>query len=281
MDINGKQIITGVIDNGLEWRYRIQSGQVDGYSVVDKFGINPTIATGTDPEDIWEFGGVYNYDDTGTAPIMYMSSNNDDDANDVVVEGLDIDGNFVSQTVTLLGQDNASLSTPLWRVYRMVNDGDTSLSGTVYCHTDATPSNGVPAGANVRAIIEDGKNQTLMCLYTIPLGKVGFLFRGEMGIELEGNAASLSEYAHCHYESRRVGKVFTVKKAVTIFPGQHYQDYRTFPDPIPALTDIKLTAETVTTTMGMWGTFDIMLVDEDKLNNDYLTAIGQPSVMPI
>ncbi len=162
----------------------------------------------------------------------------------------------------------------------MQNEGSNDLVGMIYCHTDVT--SGIPADENVRAIIDGNHNQTLMTIYTIPRGKVGFLYRGELGVELEGNAASLSEYAHCHYESRRLHKVFKVKKAVTIMVGGNaiYQDKRSFPDVIPAMTDIKLRCMEVTQTMGLWGTFDILLVDEDKLSSAYLTAIGQPTGGP-
>ena len=58
------------------------------------------------------------------------------------------------------------------------------------------------------------------------------------------------------------------------------QDTRRFPDIIPALTDIKLTAEEVSGDMGITGSFDILLVEESKLSSAFLTAIGQSSVMP-
>lgn len=256
-------------------------GNISEFSSVDKFGINPTIDPATDPEDMWEFGGVYPYDDDNTAPIQYVSS---DDASDtgqeISVDGLDINGLAVSQTITTNGQSNVTLSTPLWRVYRMENNSDVGgdIVGTLYCHTDATPTAGVPLDANVRAIITGSNNQTLMCVYTIPADKVAFLFRGEFGVELEGNAAALAEYARCHYESRRFGKVFKIKKSVTLMVGgaATYVDNRVFPDIIPGKTDIKLTIEQVSDTMGLWGTFDLLLVDQDYFSQEYLQAIGQP-----
>ena len=267
--------------DGQSFELAVSMGLKPGYSVVDKFGINPDVRTTTDPEDLWEFGGMYTYDAIGTAPIQYIScSDATDTGQSINIQGLDIDGEFVSQTVLTNGQNNVTLTTPLWRVYRMINlsvEG-LSLDGICYCHTDATPTSGVPAGIAVRAIINNGKNQTLMCLYTIPKGKVAFLYRGEIGVELEGNSAALAEYAHAHYESRRLGGIFTVKKAITIMVGGSaiYQDKRSFPDVIPALTDIKLTIEEVTQTMGLWGTFDILLADEDKFSDEYLASIGQP-----
>lgn len=261
----------------MDFKLAVSMGLYPGYSVIDKFGENPSITTATDPEDVWEYGGLYNYDANNTAPIQYLSSSDDDDSNVVTVQGLDIDGNAVSQDIALTGQTVANLTTPLWRVFRMINNGATSLEGMVYCHTDPTPTTGVPAGVAVRALIDDGNNQTLMSLYTIPLGKVGFLYRGELGIELEGNAAALAEYARIFYESRRYGGAFTVKKSVSLFPGNIHQDPRSFPDIIPALTDIKIKVTEVSADMGVWATFDILLVDEDLLDPALLAAIGQPT----
>jgi hypothetical protein len=271
---------SGAVTQPPSFELGVTMGMVDGHSTLDKFGVNPEITTATDPEDVWEFGGEYNYDTDGTAPIQYTSSSDATDTGQTIsIQGLDVNGDFVEQEVTTNGQAVVNLTTPLWRVFRMqnVSDNGLSLSGVFYCHTDPTPTNGVPASAAVRAIIDDGNNQTLMALYTIPKGKVGFLYRGELGVELEGNAASLAEYANCHYESRRFGKVFTVKKVVTCLVGGNsiYQDKRSFPDVLPDLTDIKLSVIEVTQTMGIWGTFDILLVDEDKFSTEFLTEIGQ------
>ena len=258
---------------------RVTMGLVPGFSKIDKFGVNLNVTTSTDPEDIWEFGGVYPDDPFGTAPIKYVSSNDNTDIGQVVaVYGLDIEGEDTYQEVTTNGYSVVTLDTPLWMVYRMMNISDSGLgiSGTLYCHTDSTPTSGVPLDANVRAIINDGKNQTLMTIYTIPKGKVGFLMRGEVGLRLEGNSAVLAEYADVSYKSKRLGKVFTVKKAISVFPGTPYQDKRAFPDVIPSLTVIKITADTVTQTMGLWATFDVLLVDEDYFSEEFLTNIGQP-----
>jgi len=269
------------INEVMPFNLAVNMGRIPGYSVVDKFGVVPQVTTATDPADIWEHGGVYPFDTNGTAPIQYTSSSSALDTGQTVnIQGLDINGDFVEQTVNTNGQSVVDLTTPLWRVYRMQNDSDTGndINGILYCHTDSTPSSGVPNSADIRAMINDGHNQTLMCIYTVPKGKVGFLYRGELGVELEGNAASLSEYAHLHYESRRYGKLFKVKKAITCIVGGSatYQDARSFPDIIPALTDIRLRAVEVTMTMGLWGTFDILLVDENIFPETYLQGIGQP-----
>jgi len=253
----------------------VSMGQMPGYSAIDKFGENPDIDTATGPEDVWEVGGEYIYDADETAPIVSLASDNIADTEPISIVGLDIDGNEVTQEITLVGTTRQALTTPLWRVYRMSNEGTSNLVGIVFCYTGtgAAPSIG---DANVRAAINNGNNQTLMALYTIPKGKVGFLYRGELGISRSQSTGS----AEASYYSRRYGKIFKVKKRVDITNSGSsiFQDKRSFPDVIPALTDVKLTVEAVSANnCGVFGTFDILLVDEDKFSQNYLTAIGQPA----
>lgn len=252
----------------------VSKGKVPGHSVVDKFGENPDVDTGSS-EDIWEFGGLYIYDTDGTAPIQYLSSDNVSDTEPIKVTGLDINGDEVEQTITLIGQTNISLTTPLWRVYRLENEGVNDIVGTVYCHTDPTPTLGVPLANSVRAIVTNGNNQSLMALYTIPKGYIGFLYRGELGASRSVSAGE----AQTAYYSRRLGKVFKIKKRINISNSGSsiYQDARSFPDIIPSFTDIKLSVESVSNNnSGLFGTFDILLIEETLFPVSFLQAIGQP-----
>ena len=136
----------------------------------------------------------------------------------------------------------------------MQNIGVYSVEGIVYCHTQDVPVAGVPDQANIRAIINNGNNQTLMALYTVPKGKVGFLMRGELGV----SRSQTSGEAQCAYYSRRAGSQFTVKKRINLSNAGSsiYQDERSFPDIIPQFTDIKLTSESVSSNnTGLFGTF--------------------------
>lgn len=251
----------------------VSKGMVPGHSLIDKFGENPDVDVSTAPEDICEQGGVYPYDAVGTAPIVSLVSDSALDTMDILVTGQDINRNEISQLITLTGTTKVALTTPLWRVYRMYNEGleGNDVNGTIYCYTGLTNT---PLSSEIRAIIENGNNQTLMALYTIPLGKVGYLYRGEFGVSRNKDGD-----ARLSYYSRRLGKVFRVKKRVTTVTNgsSNYSDKRSFPDVIPSGTDIKLRVETVSKDdIGIFGTFDIMLVDEDLLSTEYLTKIGQP-----
>ena len=256
--------------------YPVLSDERVGYDTIDKFGINQTITTGSAPEDLWEIGGIYPDDIFGTAPILYLSSSHTDDNQDTYVRGLDINGYEVEQIIALDGQNNVNLTTPLWKVYVMENYGATKNQGNVFCHKDPATTTGTPSIANTRAAMMNSKGRTLMAIYTIPMGKVGLFFRGEVGIKMEGNAAALAENADFHIETKAFGKSFTVEKSLSVMVSQgYYKDFRPFNDPVPSLTDIKLVVDSVSATMGVWGTFAILLVDENKFSQAYLTSIGQ------
>jgi hypothetical protein len=258
----------------------VNMGRIPGFSTVDKYGENPNIiASGSG--DIWETGGSYIYDADGTDPIKYISSDNVLDTGQTIkLTGLDVNGAEVAQTAITDGQNNVILTTPLWRLYRMENESNVGddINGTLYGHIDAAPTAGVPLTVNVRATIDNGNNQTLMALYTVPKGKVGFLYLGEIGCGLSGAGSTTSEFATLAYQSRRFGKLFKIKKRIkcSVNGNSNYQNKRSFPDIIPALTDITLRAEFVSDVMSVWGAFDILLVDEKNFPDSYLTAIGQP-----
>ena len=249
-------------------------GLVDGHSFVSKYGENRAVDTTTDPEDAWQYGGLYIYDDWGTAPIVSIVSDNADDTQTILIIGLDVDGYEVYQLITLNGTTRVALTTPLWRVSRMINRGSTDISGTVYCYAGTTD---IPGADEVRAIIEGNDNQTQMALNTIPRGKVGFFMRGEVGGSRAQNAGSIQAVIF----SRILNSVFLNKKRVDVTAQgtSVYIDKRVFAEPIPALTDIRMNIESVSSNgTGVFASYDILLVDEDKFSAEYLASIGQPDV---
>jgi hypothetical protein len=267
--------VLSLIETSRSFELAVNMGLVPGYSTVSKFGENPDIDTATTPEDISEIGGTYTYDVFGTAPIVSLISDDGADTMLIEVTGLDINGNEVVQNVQLTGLTRVALPTALYRVYRMANLGEIGedIAGTVYWYVGV---GGVPSTADTRALINNGNNQTLMALYTVPTGKVGFLYHGEIGISRGVGAGE----ARAALYSAKKGKVSRVRKRVNASNSGSsvYQDKRSFPDVVPALTDLRLSVESVSANgMGVTGGFDVLLVDEDQFTAEYLTAIGQPS----
>lgn len=127
-----------------------------------KFGQND--AVGTTTETVWRTGGNETYLTDNL--INKISSSDDTDTQDVVIEGhiIGVDGDFtyVSQTVTLVGQTETSIDTPLARVSRIYNDNGVDFAGTIYVYEDDTVSAGVPqtpAKIHIQAAGADNQSQ--------------------------------------------------------------------------------------------------------------------------
>jgi len=120
-----------------------------------KYGLNSDLDNGT-RETIWEVGGDETYP-TGNN-IDIVTSTNAGDNQEVVIEGHTLSGSdltFVSQTATLNGTANVSLSTPLYRANRLYNNGNTDFAGDITVEDNGTSVHlKVAAGAT---------NQSLKC----------------------------------------------------------------------------------------------------------------------
>lgn len=129
-----------------------------------KYGRSNLNTSGTSFEVMTLPSGV----DTESVPsgnaITTVSSANSGDTQAMVVEGHTISGSdrtFVVQSVTLTGQTQASLSTPLHDVTRAYNNGASNFTGPIYIYEDDTSTAGVPDTASkVHLIVEAGLNQS-------------------------------------------------------------------------------------------------------------------------
>jgi len=266
------------------FKLRVATFQIPGYSWIDKFGKNPDLDTADQPEEIWELGGEYPWgNDLGET--LYVSSSDDLDNQEIEFSCLTIDGNgnWNKETFTQVinGQTKTALippsGNPVVRCNRMeslANFGDDIL-GIVYAYYDTTVSSGTPDDiTKVLSAIVNGSNQTKQLTYTVPTGYVGFLMRGEAGI----GRGSGTDQVDMAYKSRRFGKVFKSKKDFTLMTSGNstYKDERMVWDPVPSRTDLSVQSTLVTgNNMTSWGTFDILLIEEDYLSDAFLAIIGQ------
>lgn len=137
-----------------------------------KFGHNAAVGT--------SFATIQ-HQPTGILHETYVADNSIDtivstnagDTTEAIIEGHTIDGSgnftFVVQTVTLTGQTEAALGTPLARVTRVYNNGASDWAGTisVFDNTDGSTA-GVPTtDTDVHLQIEAGENQSEKCATTI------------------------------------------------------------------------------------------------------------------
>jgi len=239
----------------------IVMGDIKEASVMHKFGMNPDIDTGSVPEDIWDFGGVYTF--STTADIDTISSSNAGDTQEVTIYGLDENWETCVQTVTLTGRTKVTLTTSLIRVFRMVNIGTTDIAGIVYCYVDGDITDGAPdTPGDVRAIISDGHNQTLMAIYTIPAGKTGYLVDAYSVI----SHIRSSEAALMRLRVRPFGSVFQTKNTSALNSnGTSYVSRKPkIPSKLLEKTDIKIQCTSVTAiNTAISAGFEIILVDNE------------------
>ncbi len=230
---------------------QVAQGKVPGHSFVNKFGQNDSISTNT-WEDVWDVGGVYTYPANGTAPITHIDSDSSSDTEPINVQGLDINGDLVLQTKTLTGTTPVALDTPLWRVFRLKNMGTSNLVGEVQAINTADTV--------IYAQIQDGNNQTLMALYTIPNGVTGYLYMGTNSLY----GISRDYAVNGRLWMRPYGLVFQLKK--TFMLDSEGTSFMKMDSPligkIAAKTDIRVDGKSVGTAGGLNTTFEILLIED-------------------
>lgn len=246
----------------------IASGNVTGASFIHKFGLAPDFATTDGEVSVWDGAndsdiGVFSYTYSSTAAIDSISSSNNSDTQNVEIQGLDSDYNSVTQTVALTGQTRKALTTNLIRVFRMKNVGSTNFAGFIYCYENTPLSSGVPIDTSkIRASVDDGTNQTLMAIYTVPAGKTGYM--------QDWYAATAGSNKASNYiikvKARPFGQVFQTKHVSSISDSgsSHVQHNYTEPEVFIEKTDIEITVQM--TAVGASGAavsagFDIVLID--------------------
>jgi len=242
---------------------KVAKGEIPGHSVMSKFGQNDSLTT--DYQDVWDNGGDYTYPDDGVADITHIFSTDAGDTTQTIeVQGLTSDGTLLIQNVALngtTGVELAILGTPLWRVFRLKNI-TASVNGEVEDDElagDVILTDGLIGGTRY-AKMAQGNNQTLMALYTIPLGYTGYLLYGTNSLAGTSRGYAVSG----RLTMRQYGMVFQLKKTFGL-----HSDGTSFvhmehklPAKIPAKTDIRVSAISSTGSGVINTTFDILLVED-------------------
>jgi len=174
MSCNNVNPITGGSTVGnIPFYLAVQQGKVPGYSMVNKFGYNPTIGSGSF-ETIWETGNNYSWQSTAVTVDVVSDNVNDDvagtGARTLRIQGLDGSYNFAEETVDMDGTTTVTTTQTFLRVFRMSVETAGS-SG----NNEGTITATYTGGSDVAATISAGNGQTLMALYTIPAGYTGYL----------------------------------------------------------------------------------------------------------
>lgn len=157
-------------------------------STVNKFGYNPEIDTTTDPEDIWDGGGIWTPPTTARVHAIVSSSANDTaagtGARTMRVIGLDSNNLEIQEDITLNGVTPVNTTNSYTIIYRMylLTAGSGEVNAGTITATAATD-------ATVTAQINIGRGQTLMAIYCVPDGYTGLLTNYYASITRPGTPA--------------------------------------------------------------------------------------------
>lgn len=193
---------------------------------IHKFGSNSEVSNSSH-ETIWSKGGLYPWSSLDDAETIYVKSTSSSDTGSIVVEGLDENWNRITQTKTMTGTTAVTLDSTMRRVFRMEYSDTTNNAGTITARVTS-------GSGTIVAQVEAGDNQTLMCVYTVPVGYVGHLLQYSFSCE-KGSDAQIDMV------TREPGSVFKIKSEMESFETPFTQ---AFPVPlvIQPKTDIDFRA---------------------------------------
>lgn len=225
-----------------------------GILPVRKFGRNPDVSTSE--ETCWPEGGIYSWPSSATTMTISSASANDASAGTgartVEIHGLDSNYDIASETATLNGQTEVTLTNQYLRVHRMVVQSAGSggkNDGIVYVGS-GTVTTGKPA--NVYSLISAGHNQTLQCFYTVPNGYDFYAMRYMV-------SASSGKTVSGIFYVREFGKVFAAKTFTDVYQSA-ISVLLEFPDKVPAKADIDFRCVSSAASTSVAGEFAGVLV---------------------
>lgn len=238
---------------------QVARGQITGHDPVFKYGSNKALPTAF--QTLWTQGVQYPW--PASARTLTISS---DDAEDgvagdgaltVVVEGLDANYNFVSQTLIMDGVDEVAVPIDLIRPNRMyVKTAGSNLTnvGNIYIGT-GTVTIGVPAVIYGEIDGTDDEGQSLMCLYTIPADHTGYLLSAHVH---GGRKANSNIEARIRF--RPFGGAWRTLDTFPIYQGNN-QDKPVVPILFTEKTDIEIQAR-AEAVMQVSASFEILSISD-------------------
>jgi len=227
-----------------------------GFGQIHKFGAVPAMSQNTNGT-IWdEDDTIYPWSTIGAGstlgvkvvePNNESNTSNDLSGDTVEIQGLDVNYNVITETVTISGA-TATTSNTFYRVYRAIyaNTSDVANSKRIL----------IQVGTTTVAKILENIGQTLMSIYTVPAGKTGYLMR--LDVTAQGTATGsfklyIREGGTDNFVVKHIAEVNGV--------GGPYQLEYPIPQSFPEKSDIDARMHTLSNNGRYTCTFDILLVD--------------------
>ena len=255
MSCNNVNTITGGSTVGnIPFYLAVQQGKVPGYSMVNKFGYNPTIGSGSF-ETIWETGDNYSWQSTAVTVDVVSDDVNDDvagtGARTLRIQGLDGSYNFAEETVDMDGTTTVTTTQTFLRVFRMSVE-TAGTSGNNIGNISVTYT----GGSDVAATITAGNGQTLMTLYTIPAGYTGYL----LSMNVSSGKDQEMEFKFIQRDNSVANAGFQTKQFLEVRGGQTTVIFNAI-NVIPQKSDIYVSGKASSTSSAS-ASFDLLLVQD-------------------
>jgi hypothetical protein len=153
----------------------ISKGLFEGYSVVNKFGRNSDIDTGSVPEDVWNGGGVYTGFPTGSPEQFEVFSSSASDTGVLTFTYLPTSTStaYVTATVTLNGTTPVATGVTGYRIHTAQYNNS---NATTFNVGEITVRH-ITTTANIFCKMPIGRSQTNVASYTVPYGYTAYIRR--------------------------------------------------------------------------------------------------------
>lgn len=196
-----------------DFEQNLALGKIEGKQIVNKYGRNIDVDTGSVPEDLWGGGGVYTGWATGAEALRVTSNSASDTAagtgaRTVTITGLDASYNQITETVTLAGLTPVVTNQSFIRAHSARVNSAGSGGANV---GDITVGQNVTT-ANVMVNIQPGFNQSQCGCYTVPAGYTALIQQ----ISGTTNVSTAGATVQCTVYVRAFGEVFRYRRPFTI-----------------------------------------------------------------
>lgn len=235
-------------------------GFLDGVTTINKFGNNPDIDNSAVFETIWNGGNTYTgFNATGAEKVRVSSTNTADTAAGAgarTIEIFGLDANFVEQNETIT-MDGTSSGVQSVNSYIRLNRAIVRTAGSSnsnQANVTIKPSTTV---ANIFCVMPAGYNETMICAYTVPADKVGFMT--DWFATVSGRVSANSAV---RFIVRPEGETFQVKEEIGLRGAGNSIQHRNYTipkGPFNAKTDIKVEANSDTQDTNISAGFDLIM----------------------
>lgn len=199
-------------------------GLVPGCSRVVMLGHNPIVDIATDPEDVWEGGGLYPFQATASTLSVVSTSANDTaagtGARTILISGLNSAYAPITEVVTLNGLTPVITTNSFLRI----NLCTTTSSGSGEVNAGDISVN-VSGGGALQALLRAGYGFNRSAVYTVPAGNTLFITNSTFAVNTSPgavpNGCTFGIFQRSSTGNRRITLEFQVTSTA---PYQHNSD---------------------------------------------------------